>query len=126
MTRGPFSTDTRGATAVEFALTAPLFIAMLFGVIQVGLMLWTQFSMQHAVEAAARCASTGACVTSSDVQSYAVQYAIGLGFSPSVFTAASPGCGHSVQAAYTFYFVSNSFPSPSIPLHAQACTPSPI
>ena len=126
MTPARFLGDTRGATAVEFAVTAPVFIAMVFGVIQVCLLLWTQFGMQRAVEAAARCASTGMCTTVIAVQSYAVQQAVGLGLPASAFTTISSPCGHLVTANYTFYFVSNSFPSASLPLSAQACTPSPI
>ena len=49
--------DNRGASAVEFALTAPVFFVMLFAVIDGGLLLWTQVGLQHGAEAAARCAS---------------------------------------------------------------------
>src|SRR5260370_7299171 len=49
--------DTQGATLVEFAVTLPLFMLVLFGIIQVGLMLWVQAGLQHGVETAARCAS---------------------------------------------------------------------
>src|SRR5947207_15100053 len=43
-----FITHTGGATAVEFALTAPVFFAIVFGLIDAGLMLWMQLGLQHA------------------------------------------------------------------------------
>ncbi len=57
--------DRRGATAVEFALVAPVLLAMLFGGIEAGRYLWFAAALDHAVGAAARCAEVegGACAT---------------------------------------------------------------
>ena len=49
--------DTRGAALVEFTVTIPFFLLLTFGLIQAGLLLWTQAGLQHGVEVAARCAS---------------------------------------------------------------------
>ena len=49
--------DTRGATLVEFTFTFPFFLLLMFGLVQAGLLLYTQAGLQHGVEAAARCAS---------------------------------------------------------------------
>jgi hypothetical protein len=49
--------DTRGATLVEFSVTFPFFLLLTFGLIQAGLLLWTQAGLQHGVEMATRCAS---------------------------------------------------------------------
>src|SRR5437016_2558775 len=49
--------NDRGASAIEFALTAPVFFMTLIGLIQCSLLLWAQFGLQHGVEMAARCAS---------------------------------------------------------------------
>ena len=59
--------DQSGTTALEFALTAPVFFLFIFGVIEVGLLFWTQIGMQHGAEMAARCASINAalCPTSN-------------------------------------------------------------
>ena len=42
---------------VEFTVTLPLFLLLTFGLLQAGLLLYTQVGLQHGVEAAARCAS---------------------------------------------------------------------
>src|ERR1700688_713852 len=49
--------DERGAALVEFTVVLPLILLLTFGVVQAGLMLWTQAGLQHGVEMAARCAS---------------------------------------------------------------------
>ena len=51
--------DTHGATAVEFAMVALPFLMMLFGIIGVGLYFFTVFTMENAVEQAARLLRTG-------------------------------------------------------------------
>ena len=49
--------DERGATALEFAILAPVFFLIIFGIIAFGLLFWTQVGLQHGAEMAARCAS---------------------------------------------------------------------
>jgi Flp pilus assembly protein TadG len=49
--------DTRGSALVEFTVTLPLFLLLTFGLLQAGLLLYTQAGLQHGVEVAARCAS---------------------------------------------------------------------
>ena len=49
--------DTRGSALVEFTVTVPFFLLLMFGLIQVGLLLYTKAGLQHGVELATRCAS---------------------------------------------------------------------
>src|SRR5262249_6106979 len=49
--------DTWGGTLVEFTATIPLFLSLMFGLVQAGLLLWTKAGLQHGVELATRCAS---------------------------------------------------------------------
>jgi Flp pilus assembly protein TadG len=85
-----------GSTAVEFALVIPVLSLMVLGMIEFGRLLWTQNSIQYAVEEAARCAAmgqtTGAtlCTTASDVQSYAASKVLGYTVAPSAFTVTYP------------------------------------
>jgi Flp pilus assembly protein TadG len=118
--------DNRGATGVEFAITAPVFIAMIFGVIEAGLLLWTQLGLQHGVEMAARCASvnTTVCADSQSIQSYAAQEAYGLNPAPPTFTVTAAPCGNQVSASYTFQPLAHYFPSATLALSAQACFPA--
>ena len=42
---------------VEFTVTLPLFLLLMFGLLQAGLLIYTKVGLQHGVEVAARCAS---------------------------------------------------------------------
>lgn len=54
-----FRTDDRGATAIEFAFVAMPFFALLFGIIQVSLVLFVGEALQTALNSAARPIMTG-------------------------------------------------------------------
>ena len=54
-----FAADTRGATAVEFAMIAPVLLAMLFGIIEFGLVLAADIVLKDATQDAARTGRTG-------------------------------------------------------------------
>lgn len=118
-------TDRSGATALEFAILLPVFLPLLFGVIQLGQMFWTQAAMQHAVEMAARCATINSttCGTASQIQTYAATQAYGLTLPTGAFTASAAACGNQVVASYSFPFVTGWFPA-TINLTAQSCYPT--
>lgn len=54
-----FLRNTRGATAVEFAMVAPIFLLMLGVILETGLMLFTEYVLQTSVQDAARWVRTG-------------------------------------------------------------------
>jgi len=121
-----FCGDTKGTTAVEFGITAPVFIMVIFGILECGTLLWTKLGLQNGTQMAARCASINAsiCGSANDIQVYAAQQAYGLPLPSSVFTASTPPCGHQVSASYTYQFVSTYFGAPSLTLTAQSCFPN--
>src|SRR5262245_16484130 len=108
--------DTWGGALVEFTVTVPFFLALIFGLVQAGLLLWTKAGLQHGVEQATRCASAnysayrlglstscfivdGAAVapstviadtTNTYIQKYAAQNSFGLVPSFSSFTVTPP------------------------------------
>lgn len=46
--------DQRGVAAVEFAMIAPIFFALLVGIMDVGRYMWTLNTMQYAIDQAVR------------------------------------------------------------------------
>ena len=60
--------DESGSPAVEFALTAPVFITMLFGIMHLGWALHCGSSVQFALERAARTKIVNSAVTVSDLR----------------------------------------------------------
>lgn len=127
MKSSAFWRDESGTSALEFALTAPVFFLFIFGIIEFGLLLWTQIGLQHGAEMAARCASVNAilCPLSNPdkVTSYAAQQAFGLSLPSQTFTYSAPACGNRVAASYVFQFPDILHLSP-LTLTAQACFPS--
>ena len=121
-----FLDESRGTTAVEFAITLPLFIMVIFGILECGFMLWTQLGLQHGTQMAARCASINAsvCGNASATQLFAVQQAYGLPITADVFTVTTSSCGNQINASYTYTFLSSYFGSPAVTLTAQSCFPN--
>lgn len=114
-----------GATAVEFAFTAPLFLMLAFGLIDGGMALWTQSGLENAVEAASRCASvnTTTCSDATAVASYAANNTLGANIPASAFTLTKSSCGNQVAASYDYPFLSSYFHAAKVTLTAQSCFP---
>ena len=49
--------DTQGSVLVEAAITFPLSILLVFGIVLGSLAMWIEIGLRHGVEMAARCAS---------------------------------------------------------------------
>jgi Flp pilus assembly protein TadG len=114
-----------GNAAVEFALVLPVFIVLIVGMIEVGRILWTQNTLQQAVEAAARCGSISAstCGSSSAVRQFAAAQTAGLGVPASDFTATTSSCGSQVNATVQYQYLTSFLPMPALSLTAEACFP---
>jgi Flp pilus assembly protein TadG len=123
----PIWRDEGGATALEFALLAPVFFMLVFGIVALGMLFWTQVGLQHGVEMAARCASVNAVLCPSSnpnaITNYAMQQALGLSLPPSTFSYSTPACGNQVSGSYTFEFPTILNLSP-LTMTAQSCFPA--
>lgn len=121
-----------GVQAVEFALVVPMLVALIFGIYEFGLAVWTQGMLDYAVEQASRCASINAttCSSATAIKSYAAQQTAPLNLPTTVFSATTPSCGNLVSASYVFSFVGTMpiiqstalFPT-SITLTSSSCYP---
>ena len=120
-----------GATAVETALVLPLVLALLFGIIEVGHLLWTVGALNMAVEDAARCVSVSnvstppatPCDTLAHMQTYAAGRAWGMSVPLTTFTLSTPACGYEVTASYPYTPIVGYIPL-SMTLSATACFPA--
>jgi Flp pilus assembly protein TadG len=72
--------DRAGATMVEFAIAASLFLLLILGIVEAGRGLWTINALNYAVQQAARCASINAtaCGNQTDIQAYAIHVSAAL------------------------------------------------
>jgi Flp pilus assembly protein TadG len=121
----------RGAVVVEFALIMPIFLLLIFGVIQYGMYFWSMQAGANAVGEATRRMSVGDCQSSTEVQNLlktrlgsattatagsgitvATSYTMADGSTPS----GSPGqIGGTVQLTATFSTVDLHFPFIPVP-----------
>ncbi len=113
----------RGSAAVQFGLVAPSLLLFVFGIVEVGRMLWTMNALHYSVEEAARCASINAttCGSAGKVQAFAAARS-GGSFASSVFTASTVSCGNQVSANYPMR-LNIPFANYAVTLTAQSCYP---
>jgi Flp pilus assembly protein TadG len=115
-------TDERGTTAVEFGIVAPVFIALVVGMLYMCLSLFVVGSLHYAVEDGARCASVRTSVCSDTGSTIAYARSRYFGPSSPTFTAAAAACGNSVSASLN-YVVHLGLTTATIPITASACFP---
>ena len=115
--------DPQGTTAVEFAIVAPVFIALLVGTLALCVGLFLIGSLHFAVEDGARCASvkTTICSDGPTTIAYTQSRYFGPKVSPT-FTYAAAACGNSVSASIS-YSMNVGFRTLLIPISATACFP---
>lgn len=71
---------TKGATVLEFALVAPVFLMLLFGIIDGSRLFWTKKTLDEVAFSTARCISVSStCDTTAKQKAYAVQRARSYG-----------------------------------------------
>ena len=125
----------RGVATVEFAIIAGVLATISFGIIDLGLLFWTQTGLQGVAAQIARCTAIGAAPCSDTVK--AAQYASTLAgqriFSNITIssTVRSGATCNSATGTYTTVTLSSGYwsgllppPFSSITLDAQACYPS--
>jgi Flp pilus assembly protein TadG len=115
----------RGATAVEFAIVAPLFLAMMVGVFELSRAMWIKASMQFAVEETTRYALVNTSADSATLQSYAESKlsGAGVGTTGMSFTITADGTVADIQVNYTFQTLTTLLPIPSLTLTAKSRVP---
>jgi TadE-like protein len=100
--------DTRGATLIEFSVTLPFFLLLMFGLVQAGLLLWTKAGLQHGVEVASRCASVN--YSANQLSPPVPTTPSCFGVAPSTVCGGTPGCGSATATPYIKnYALQNSF-----------------
>jgi len=133
-----------GAALVEFAIVAPVFLALLFGTIEFGRALWIQQALQETAIAGVRCMALpqSACAagtppiynatnTTAYIQGVANQWGVSLP-SANITKNNVASCGglggfSTVSLSFTFQSVVPNLieiSSSGIPLSATACFPN--
>ena len=116
-------TDEHGTSAIEFAIVGPIFMMYMVGMVYVGMAIFSQGSLQYAVEVSARCAAvnTTVCTSSSSTVTYARSAYFGPSAAPS-FVSTAAACGQKVTGS-TSMTVNWVLGHATVPLNATACYP---
>jgi Flp pilus assembly protein TadG len=102
---GPRPQASPGAAAVEFALVLPLFLVLLFGVVEFGLIMYAKGIITQASREGARYGVVYSLTpkTKSDIETYVQNYLQNAGFSGATVTA-TLGDLLDVKVNYTYHF----------------------
>ena len=114
----------RGSAAVELGFILPVFLSMLFGIINIAMILWTLASLHYAAETAARYAAICSPNCNPAITTYAANQYFGKnlgGTNP--FTYQAGGCNNTVTASYNYSLSIPFIGTFTIPLAATACAP---
>jgi TadE-like protein len=114
-----------GVAAIEYAIVLPIFLAMVFGIIEISRMIWVQVTLERATAVAARCgavAGTG-CASNALVATKASQSAPALSIPSSAFTVVHETCGVRVTGKIRFSFVTGLVGLADRDLTATFCHP---
>ena len=117
--------DRRGVAAIEYALILPVFLTLVFGIIDISRLMWFQISIQRATAIAARCGAvaSSSCISDAQIGSTAAISAPGIKLKASEFTVVRGTCGVKVNAAVPFTFISAFVGLPARTLKASYCHP---
>jgi Flp pilus assembly protein TadG len=91
-----------GATALEFALVAPVFFTFIIGILQFGYVLWIDNLLHYSVDVAARCSAVGSITPPCSNPPNMIDTAnavFGTAHSPAPIFIANPSCGGSGLSA---------------------------
>ena len=104
--------EQQGAAALEFALVAPLFLILMFGVLDFGLAMYAKGLITHASQEGARYGTVYHLTppTAGDIQGYVQSYLSDAGFSqPLTITVTGAGGASgtplAVRLDYTYHFL---------------------
>ena len=120
-----FARADSGATAVEFAIVAPLYLTMMVGVFELSRAMWIKASMQYAVEETSRYALVNTSASATTLQTYAESKLsdTGVGSTGMIFTITADGTVADIQVSYSFETLTSLLPFPSLALTAKSRVP---
>ncbi len=127
-----FVRGQRGAAAVEFALVLPVMMFLIFGVLNLSVILYAAANLHSAVQQAACYAATqrnltGSNPSSSIVTAYASNHYLGPGIGASFSYVATGSCNSTTTGEQVTgtgsYKIAYGLGAVSVPLSATACFP---
>jgi|GWRWMinimDraft_8_1066016.scaffolds.fasta_scaffold05158_2 Flp pilus assembly protein TadG len=123
--RALFDGGEGGATAVEFAIIAPIFLAFLYGLLELARVIFTQGVLIYAVQEGSRYAAARGASTVAQIENVVTGKFIGVSQEPATLTVTptvNPDGTRTVTVSvqYTFTWLVSLFGMSSITLQANS------
>ncbi|WP_165793549.1 TadE/TadG family type IV pilus assembly protein [Hyphococcus luteus] len=111
--------------AIEYALLFPVLLAFVLGLIDAGRVVWTQATLSHAVDVAARCGAVDAvkCGEDDAVKDYVVARAAGVALDAELIDVEVVECGEKVAVSHPVRLILPWTGKGTVMLKAEACYP---
>lgn len=125
--RGLFDGGEGGATAVEFAIIAPIFLAFLYGLLELARVIFIQGVLIYAVQEGSRYAAARGASTVAEIENVVTGKFIGISQDPATLTVTptvNPDGTRTVTVSvqYTFTWLVSLFGMSSITLQANSAS----
>lgn len=123
--RSLFGGNEAGAAAVEFAISAPIFLAFLYGVLELGRVIFVQGVLMYAAQEGSRYAAVRGTSTVADIENAIAGSFVGVSPGPATLSViptmnADGTRTISVTIQYPFQWIVPLFGSASITLQASS------
>jgi Flp pilus assembly protein TadG len=118
--------DRRGLTSLEMGFVALPLTLLMFGVVEIGLVVRMKSALQYATAQTARCAAVDAtlCGTTEAALNYAVTQTMGVPVAKSAFVITTEACGRRVRASVGFPVITHSVIPNALTISADSCYPA--
>jgi len=95
--------NQRGAAAIEFAIIAPVFFALLLSAVDVGRYMWTLNTMQYAIDEAVRAGAVQE-LTDNQIEDRVIEALLPVSSTPITVSVDSGSDSVTVVASSTYHF----------------------
>lgn len=96
--------NNRGTAAIEFAIALPVFLALIFGSLEFGYVLWANSSLQYGATYGARYAFVHPTASASTIQNYALSV-ISLPTGAVNYTVSGGGLSVDIDGTFSYSFL---------------------
>lgn len=106
-----FCINNLGASILEFAIVLPVYLLIVFGIIDFGFLMWQYASISHALSETERYVYIHPSLTNQEIVNYANQHIINFGNAISFTASTTPGVSVTLQGNLTYSFISMIIPT---------------
>lgn len=116
--------STRGAAAIEFAFVLPVFLALVFGSVELGYLFWANSALKYGATYGARYAFTHPTASTSTIQSFALDV-IDFPNSAITYTVSGGSLSVDIDGSFTYSFLFLPLSPITLTVHEHQDRPLP-